>query len=268
MRNMMLACLCLTVFVVRGTNLQPCSGAPSVFLGGSGLMTADAFSAVNNCSRMPFVKTTAFGISLMNMYVKDIHNVTFCTVLPAGNTAFGIKLLSSGNGVLSNTTIGAGCAHRLHQKFSFGMEIDYHVYRINAYGSSSFINAGFACYSEVSGKLACSFHIYNPLRTGFRKTGEKAVSVAKLGCRYKINSTVSIHTELNKPVHTSTGFSTGVRYDLNRQFYFGAGFSALQGHFTAGFGICKSGLDFACASVFGRAPGSCFNISISYELDK
>jgi hypothetical protein len=240
------------------------TGATALSLGGCRLMVADAFSPANNCAQMPSLKNPGFGISFTNPYLPwDIRHMVISAAIPINKVAYGVKLSSLGNGILSDQILGLCFAHAATQKLSFGLGANYNWFNIIGYGRRSALSMECSMLAHINEKLSYSFAIFNLLKS---PSTTHLNRVFYMGILYKVNPQVDINIEMEKGSSFMANMKAGCSYKVKPDFYFNIGFASLQAHFT--FGICfkRKRHSFGFASQFGRALGISNNFSIIYEF--
>ncbi len=270
MKKKVLICVCLSISQVFGIGYYPPAGARALSMGGSGLMLADVFSPANNCALMTEMKKPGIGFSFTNRYaLKDVNQVAICAVLPFKKIAYGFKLLSDGNNILSDRTIGFSFAHATSKQSGFGIGANYHHYNIRTYGRASVITIEFSLVANITNKLSSSFFVFNPFAARFKDCpGEHLQRTFRMGLLYKINKKISVVCEAEKSRTFRTNIKLACQYQLNPKFHFCIGFSSLQPQCTFGIGFKHKHYTIAYASSLMQAAGSSNNLSFIYEIGK
>ena len=248
----------------------PSLGTVSLGTGGCALLYTDAFTAANNYALMPLLKKPAMGFSATSIpgYGNSIQR-GYCFVLPLKHIAYGVHQRSYGNDILRDQTIGAGVAHALNPKLSFGIGAGYHHYSIVNYGRIHAFSLNVSFVSKLSTRLTTAASLFNPFAAGLgSRQAEKLDRTMRIGAKYDFNKLVWAVTELEKSTSSPLNFKSGIHYQFSSRIYCSAGYSSLARFITLGLGFRNQRLSTGMA-IAVPASGPVFtSVSMNYEIGK
>ncbi len=262
-KRLFILCLILMTEGIRGAAYNPPASL-------SPMLQDDAFCATGNCSLMPFLKNPVIGVAFCNRYaLADLNQADICCAMPFKGSAYGLRISSDGNNILTNRRLGLCFAHAPNSHFSFGLATDYQYTGIQNYGHASSISLEITLTAHVSDKLSMAFSAVNPLFRQIRRIEHEPVLRAfRFGLLYKVNPKVKLFLDIEKARTYQVNFKPICRYQFQQDFYIQAGFSSHQANCNLGFGYTKKQYRIAFNTLFGQAPGLSHSLSVFYVITR
>ncbi len=264
--------LLVVITIVNGcfAYAQNSPGARNTAMGGVGAVHDDVWSGFHNQAGLVHLNAAGAGVFYENRFMlKELSDKGVIAALPYGNSAFAISLRSFGYSAFSNSKAGLAYALKLSDKFSFGVQINYHSIRIGEnYGTQHNVSFEGGFLYKYNQKLIFAAHVANPTRAKLADyNDERLPSILRLGVAYKFSEKVMLSGEIKKPSDADVSVHGGLEYWVVKEMALRAGFNTLN-TFSFGFGWKTKVLLIDASAGFNSTLGFTPQISLTYSGTK
>jgi hypothetical protein len=243
----------------------------------SALTFTDIWSSFHNQAGLGYVESITAGAFYENRFLVDgMAFAGFAGASPLGNGAIGVNYSNFGFGAYNEGKIGLAYGMKLAERFSIGVQLNYHTTRIAAedYGSKGALTAEVGVRMEVSERVTVAAHLFNPTRTTLIDNGESAIpdekipTVIRLGAGYQISDDLLLAGEVEKDIDQNALFRGGIEYQPVDVLYLRVGASSEPSLFSFGLGLKFDSFQFDLASSYSSVLGYSPQISLTYNPGK
>jgi hypothetical protein len=263
----------LVVFtIVNGlfANAQNTPGARITAMGGVGVVHDDVWSGFHNQAGLVHLNGLSAGVYYENRFMmKELSDKGVIAALPYGNSAFALSFRSFGYSAFNNSKAGLAYALKLSDKFSFGVQLNYHTVRIgDIYGTQHNVSFDGGFLYKYNSKLTLAAHVANPNRAKLADyNDERMPSILRLGVGYKFSDKVMLSGEIKKPSDADVSVHGGLEYWVVKEMALRVGFNTLN-TFSFGFGWKTKMLQIDAAAGFNSTLGFTPQIALTYTGSK
>jgi hypothetical protein len=172
--------------------------------------------------------------------------------IPTGSGTFGISYSYFGYPVYHESKFGLAFGKAFHERFSFGLQLDYlNTYINNELGNSGTVAIEAGIMAEPVDNLMLGFHVYNPTGATIPKMRQEKIPVImRLGLGYQFGERLFLGIETEKDLDIDKAlYKTGLEYRVIEYIYarlgirvqeyvehsFGIGFELLNIHASLAF---------------------------------
>lgn len=249
---------------------QNTPGARTTAMGGSAILNEDVWSGFHNQAGLVHLEGVSAGAFYENRFtISELSDKGALVAMPLGNSSFALSYRSFGYSAFSNSKAGLAYALKLNEKFSFGLQFNYHSVRIaDNYGSTNNISFEGGFLYRYNTKLSLAAHVTNPTRAQIADfNNERIPSIIRIGAGYKFTDKVILNAEVKKPSNTDISVHSGLEYWVANQIALRVGFNTLN-TFSFGFGWKAKSLQVDAAASFNSVLGFTPHISLTYSGKK
>ena len=240
------------------------NGSKSLSLGGisSTLDNADAilnnFSGITSSSNLMVIASSERRFEL-----EELTSATFGVSLPVAKIGYlGLVVSTYGFEEYTERKMSFGYARKLSQYISISANFDFNTVSINQFGTKQFISFGLGISGRFSNDFRYGVYIFNPEKIEIAESNE-VPGFIKVGINKEFSKTLSLYSEVHKPIDEDINFLLGVDYQLIDDFSVRVGYNTNPGGF--GFGLSYSGVPQLVLeggtqynSILGLTPGFTF----------
>jgi hypothetical protein len=233
------------------------------------LTFTDIWSSFHNQAGLGYVESFTAGAFYESRFLVDgMAFAGFAAATPLGKGAIGLNYSNFGYGVYNEGKLGLAYGMKLAERFSIGVQLNYHTTRIAA---DDYGNAG-ALTAEVGVPIAA--HLFNPTRTTLIDNGESAIpdekipTLIRLGVGYQISDEVLLAGEVEKDIDQNALFRGGIEYQPVDILYLRLGASSEPSLFSFGLGLRFESFQFDLASSYSSVLGYSPQVSLTYNPGK
>lgn len=244
-------------------------GARSNALANASVALEDVWSYHHNPAGLSDLKSIEVGVSYENRYLLPaFQNQGVVLVAPLKKGVISVGAQLHGYRLYRSNRIGLGYSMRLSEKFSAGVQVNYHSLRIENYGTAGTATGEFGFQAKINSKVTLGASVSNIGRNQLIEIqNDRYSTYLRLGLSYKLSERVLTLLEAEKEIESRLRVKGAVEYQLIEQFYFRLGAASNPVEVTSGFGIqfkTQWKLDFGMGwhQQLGISP----NIGMSYAF--
>jgi len=250
---------------------QDTPGARAIGLGGSAIVLDDVWSGFHNQAGLVYLKGLSAGVFYENRFsLNELATRGAIVALPFGNNAFSLSYKSFGYSAFSNSKASLAYALKMSEKFSGGIQINYHSFRIGEnYGTQQTVSFEGGFQYKMTSKLTLGAHIYNPTRAKIADfNDERIASVLRAGAGYKFSEKLQLLGEVRKASDSDAGLRLGIEYWPVEQIAVRGGFGSEPSMYSFGFGWKLKTFQVDAAASFHQVLGFSPQLSLTYNGSK
>ncbi len=255
----------------KNSQSQNSPGARSAGLGGSYLVMHDAWSAMHNQAGLVYLNGISAGVFYENRFgLNELSDKGAVVAMPVGNSAFAVSYKSFGYSSFSTSRASLAYALKFTDKFSFGLQFNYHNTRIGEnYGTASSISFEGGFLYKMSEKISLAAHLYNPNRAKLSDFNDERIpSMLRLGAGYHFSNKVVMTGEVRKASDAKASIRAGLEYQLAEQIALRAGFGSSPSQYSFGFGWKLKTFQLDVATGYHLVLGFTPQLSLTYSVGK
>ena len=247
---------------------QDTPGARSTGLGGSAIVLDDVWSGFHNQAGLVYLTGLSAGAFYENRFsINELATKGAIVAAPMGNSAFALSYKSFGYSAFNNSRASLGYALKMSDKFSAGIQLNYHSFRLGEnYGSQQTISFEGGFQYKMTTKLSLAAHIYNPTRAKIAEfNDERIASVLRIGAGYKFSDKLQLIGEVRKASDSDAGMRLGIEYWPVEQIAVRGGFGSEPSMFSFGFGWKLKTFQVDAAAAYHQVLGFSPQLSLTYQ---
>ena len=256
-----------SLLLVICTHAQQIAGARAAALNNASVTLGDLWSGLSNQAGLTEVNAFSAGASFQNRYaVKDLSDKAVVIASPLGFGKIGFSLRSFGNTNYSDSRIGLAYALALTDKFSAGVQLNYHQLRIaEGYGSQQGVSVDIGAIYKMNEHLILAAHLANPNRSSLAEyRDERRPTVLRVGATYVFSPKVSLLSQLDAQSEQRVAIKGAIEYQAVENFYIRAGAGTMPSSTAFGIGYTFSSWRLDAASNWHNTLGFSPQLTLSY----
>lgn len=266
MRNFVFTIIFISIFGLF-SKAQSAEGARVAGLAGTAVTLSDQFSAFHNQAGLAHITSPTFGAYYQNRFlIKELGDKGIVAATKLGAGAFAISYSSFGYSAFNQSKTGLGYGLKLSDKFSVGVQMNYHSLRISeGYGvSRSFSVEGGFIY-KMNQELTLAGHIENANRSQLTEyNDERSPSTLRFGASYTFSEKVVLLGQVQQTTQQKVVGSGAVEYTIKDAIVLRAGFASNPALSSFGFGWKSSTFRADIATSYHSVLGFSPQISLSF----
>lgn len=246
---------------------QTQEGARAAALGGAAVTLEDSWAAFHNQAGLVNLKGFSAGAFFQNRFlIKELGDRGLFTALPMKNGTFAFSFQSFGNSSFSQSRTGLAYALKLNEKFSVGVQMNYHSLRIaEGYGTSRNVSAEGGFIYKMNENLVIAGHLENVNRAKLSEfNDERMPSVLRLGLHYAFSHKVKLIAQAQQVTEQKINVVGALEYDLVKNFSVRAATGANPTSTSFGFGWKNEFLRADIAAAYHSTLGFTPQLSLTY----
>ncbi len=250
---------------------QSDAGARAAAMAGTSLSNEDVWSGFHNQAGLAHIESFSAGVFAENRFaMKELGDKGLTLALPFRNSAFGLNYRSFGYSAFSNSKAGLAYAMKLAEKFSLGIQLNYHSLRIGEnYGTANTISIECGFLYKMTDKLSIAAHIYNPTRAKLADFNDERIpSLMRFGLGYKFSEKVRMNAEVRKSSDAKASLRAAIEYWVIEPLAIRAGFGTDPARYTFGFGYRLKDFQLDVAAGYHLMLGFTPQLSLTYSMSK
>lgn len=250
---------------------QDAPGARAAGLGGAAIALDDVWSGYHNQAGLVHVRGLAAGVFYENRFsLSELGTKGAIVAYGKENNAFALSYRSFGYSAFSTSKAALAYALRMSEKFSGGVQINYHSFRLGEnYGSQQTVSFEGGFQYKMSQKLTLAGHLFNPTRARLSDfNDERIASMFRLGAGYTFSDKLKLLGEVRKASDSDPSMRIGIEYLPATQIAVRAGFGSDPASYFFGFGWITKTLMIDAAAGFHQILGFSPQISLTYRVNK
>jgi hypothetical protein len=247
------------------------AGANVAAMAGTGLSNQDVWSGFHNQAGLAHLESFSAGVFAENRFaMKELGDKGVTIGLPVRNGAFGINFRSFGYSAFSNSKAGLAYAMKLTDKFSLGVQLNYHAIRIGEnYGKAQTFSVEGGFLYQMTEQLSVAGHVYNPTRVKLAEFNDERIpSLFRFGLGYKFSDKVRMNAEVRKASDAQANLRVGLEYWVIEPLAVRAGFGTDPARYTFGFGYRLKDFQLDVAAGYHLLLGFTPQLSLTYSMAK
>lgn len=262
--------LCL-LFIDEKTTAQSDAGARASAMAGTALSNEDVWSGFHNQAGLAHLEGLSAGVFVENRFaMKELGDKGLTIAMPFRNSAIGINYRSLGYSAFSNSKAGLAYSMKLAEKFSLGIQLNYHAVRIGEnYGNANTVSFEGGFLYKMTDKLSIAGHIFNPTRAKLADFNDERIpSLMRFGLGYKFSEKVRMNAEVRKASDAKASLRAAIEYWVIEPLAIRAGFGTDPARYTFGFGYRLKEFQLDVAAGYHLMLGFTPQLSLTYSMSK
>jgi len=257
---------CILVLTCQSQN-DPVGARPAG-MANAVLNSTDIWSAFHNQAGLAHLENFSAGAFYENKFlVAEMAYTGIGLASPLGAGTIGLTYSNFGFSVYGESKLGLSYAIKLSEKFSVGVQANYHntVIQAENYGSTNTFTAEVGLRLEVSEKVSLAAHIFNPTRSQLNAyNDERLPTILRFGAQYDISEELIVTGEVEKDIDQPGLLRAGLEYRPVEVLYIRLGASSQPSLFAFGLGINLGHFQFDIASTYHSVLGYSPQVSLSF----
>jgi hypothetical protein len=247
-------------FATQSQTVHGVTGAVAWMQGGTGSVSNDAFSVLNNPSLISWMKNWQSGVYHEKRFNRrELSLSSVAVAIPTHITDIGVAISSYGFSNFNEQRFTFSAAKKLAQTLSLGVQVNYVQVNMNEYGQAGTWVIGAGVNYQPASKILVGFSVYNPNQRQLQgQLGVQLPAIARLGAQYRINAKVHTQLEAEQQTNHKASIKGGLRYDLHKRVSAAAGASSSPVTYSFGASVKFAGgiIDMAAGvhQVLGVTP--------------
>jgi len=243
-------------------------GARPAGMANAVLNTTDIWSAFHNQAGLAHIENFTAGAFYENKFlISEMAYTGIGMASPLGAGTIGLTYANFGFSVYGESKLGLSYGLKLSEKFSIGVQANYHntVIQAENYGSTNTFTAELGLRLEVSEKVSLAAHIFNPTRSQLNEyNDERLPTILRFGAQYNISDELLVTGEVEKDIDETGLVRAGIEYQPVDILYIRLGASSQPSLFAFGLGINLGQFQFDLASTYHSVLGYSPQVSLSF----
>lgn len=236
-------------------------GGRATGLAGTSVCLSDGWSVFHNQAGLTQVKGWEAGAFFQNRFlVENLGDRGIYAASKAGSGVLAGSYQSFGVPGFNQSRVGLAYALPLSDKFSIGVQANYHSLRIaEGYGISRSFSAEGGIIYKLNDALILGAHIENINRPKLSEfTEERMPSTIRIGAGYIFSQKVKLLGQIHQELNQKLQVSSGIEYDIAESVIVRIGAASQPGLWTLGFGwkskYIRADLSSSYHAILGFTP--------------
>jgi hypothetical protein len=225
-------------------------GSRPAALANTYVMESDLWSVSHNQAGLGFYDHFAIGFHHENKFLvkeQSLHAVALA--IPVKPGTFGLSYSYFGYEMYNESKIGLGFGKTLGEKFSAGVQLNYHrIFIQGDFGNRNSLSVeGGIQYRPVK-SIAIGIHLFNPTKAKISPNDQDTIpTILRAGFSYKPYEKLWLGLETEKTLDKDLRVKAGVEYRLFESLFLRTGIvtNPVQNTFGLGYEIAKVSADIA-----------------------
>jgi hypothetical protein len=229
----------------------------------------DVWSVSHNQAGLARLENEAAGVYFENRFLIDELNFGAGTLAyPTGLGVLGVSFTYFGFELYNETKIGLAYARDFGERFSMGMQINYHNTSIGEnYGNKGNITAELGVIFHLLPELSIGAHLFNPTRAKIGDFADERIpTILKTGLGYEFSDRVMVVVEAEQGINHKPVFKAGVEYQIIDPLFVRGGIGTNPNSNSFGFGLEIKNLQIDLAASYHYILGYSPQISMVYNF--
>jgi hypothetical protein len=252
---------------ILSANAQDVYGAPSAALANTMVTDTNVWATANNPAGMPWLTKGGIAIGYRNAFaIENLGSKSIATILPFGNSAFGLSMHRFGYTSYSNSRICVSYGLRLGEKLSVGAQGQYHSLVLEeVYGKVNYFTIGLGVRFVATKNLTLGVHVHNPNQARVADyNSERSLSRIAAGMSYTWSSRLRMTAEMQQVSNQKGGIRAGLEYAPVSSIVIRCGGGTGPTLFSFGFGWKVKYIDLDVATHYHEVLGFSPQVSLTW----
>lgn len=268
LKNSLLFGFLLIIF--GGVYAQQVVGSRSLSLGTASVSLGDEWSYFSNPAATIEVKTFKVATSYLNQYLlQELQQQGAVVCLPVKKGVFSLGAHIAGQTLSKSSKVGVGYALKLSDGLALGVNINYHQFRIQNYGSTASLLADAGVYYKINQKVTWGCGVIGV--GGHKSSNQQAIFPISLRTGVAVRAANWLHclVEVEHNSAFNLRVKTGVEYIPIENVKLRVGSIVNEQNFAFGVGyILKKQVYVDLGTTWHQVLGWSPNIGLSYQFNK
>lgn len=236
-------------------------------LGLTGVAMQDVWSMQANQAGLTAEKGFTIAAAYESQFLNpDLSKQSLLMVYPNKRNAFGLSFQNYGFVAYNEQRLGLAYA-RIFGDVSAGIDFNYHLIKIQQYGSTQTYSVEAGLQYSLNKKLLIGAHIANPNRSTYDHQLNAAVPVSiEFGFSYRSSASLLLNGEIAKTLNSATDVRGGLEYNMAGWLDLRGGISVNPFRQYLGMGFKYQNIRFDAAASSHIALGYSPQVALSYEF--
>ena len=256
-------------FNLRSQGEKEYTSSQHFALGGATSTLSGTLNALDNQSALANEDSIAVSLAFKNdFFIPELSTYGLGIVYPTKSGTWGAIVTRFGNQYYSQSNLGLAYGRKLHDRFNFGMRLNYQSLQQNEYGNTAYATVEFGVLSKVSENLSLGAHVYNPFRSKIEFKNEAFYRIGtslRLGANYSLDQ-VTLLLDLESNTQSNLLLRSGLECHATKNIDLRVGFVFPQQQISTGFGVQLQSFDFDFYYQWHAVLGGSTGSTISYAF--
>lgn len=229
----------------------------------------DFWAVSHNQAGLARLESTTAGVYFENKFLLDALSFGAAAVAyPTSSGVLAFSFTHFGFDLYSENKVGLGFARDFSDRFSAGVQLNYHHSRLaEDYGSSGNVTFELGAIFEILPDLHIGAHLFNPARAKVADyANERIPTILRTGFSYTFSEKVIVVLEAEQSTEQKATFKAGFDYQIVDHFSIRGGVGTHPTSNAFGFGFRMGKLQIDLASSYHYVLGYSPQASLVYEL--
>jgi hypothetical protein len=244
------------------------TGARFSALASTGVSLHDVWSMQQNQAGLASITKVTAALAIEKPFVGyDLSTHSAIIIIPVKKNVFGISFQRYGFSSYAEQRTAFSYARSFGERFYAALNFNYHILKIQAYGSTQTYSVEAGVQYRVNPRLSIGAHMANPTRSRFDTDLNSAIpSRLQVGGSFQFSDKVLMAVAVEKVLGNTVDNKVGLEYQVVNLLSLRGGLSSNPFRHYAGFGLAyqKLKMDFAVTSqpILGYSP----QVALSYDF--
>ena len=214
-------------------------GSRALTMGNADVALNDVYAYFHNPAGITKIKSTQIGLAYQNKFLlKEFQSQHLVMATPLGRGVISCGAYYFGYDQFRRISSGIGYAMPLFEKFSLGVQLNYHALRLpQNYLQSNRLTAEIGFMAQITDSWRMGVSAYNLTQSKWsRNLDDKITSTFKIGAAYTHQKSLLITLEMEKNLIEKLQLKGGLEYLFLDRFFLRLGASNQPLNFGLGFG--------------------------------
>ena len=244
-------------------------GGRAASMGNAAVTLFDLWAASHNQAGLARIENITAGVYMENRYlIPELNFGAGAVAMPAAGGVFGLSFTHFGYSLYTENKIGLAYSRLLGEKFSVGVQLNYHHLSIGEdYGSKHNVSVELGMIYEIIDNLHIGFHLFNPTKSKVAEyDNERIPTIMRGGFSYTFSDQVIFVFETEKDINLDAVYKAGLEYRVIDPLYLRIGIGTRPVSNSFGFGIELGNLKLDLSSSYHHILGYSPQFSMIYEF--
>lgn len=244
-------------------------GGRAAGMGNAAVTLYDFWAVSHNQAGLARLEHGAAGVYFENRFqIKELSFGAVAVAYPSLSGVLAVNFTYFGFELYNETKIGLAYARDFGERFSAGVQLNYHHTHIGEdYGSQGNLTFEAGIIFAITQELSIGTHLFNPARAKIGDFADERIpTIFRTGLSYRFSSRVVLVTEIEKSVNHDPAFKAGVEYQISDPIFLRGGIGTNPTTNAFGFGFEWGHVQVDMATSFHHILGYSPQISLIYQF--
>ncbi len=259
----------LTSSFLKASNDNYPFGGRAAGMSNASVTLYDFWAVSHNQAGLAKMENAAAGVYFENRFlIEELNFGAGAFIYPTKLGVLGFNFTYFGFELYNETKIGIAYARNFGERFSLGMQLNYHNTGIGEnYGNRGNITAELGAIFHILPQLSIGAHLYNPARAKIGNFADERIpTIFKTGLGYEFSERVLVVLEAEQSINHKPVFKAGIEYHIIDPIFIRGGIGTNPNSNSFGFGLLMGNLEVDLATSYHYLLGYSPQISMIYNF--